>query len=233
MLTFPTALFAPVGLTVRRQGGAFSGGQSVSGIGQSAMTSGGHLWVVDFSKVAVWDVRRFKIWESFCSASDNGASPFVVPLCNRRVQPFTTPKKDPGTGNSDSSTFSDGALWGSGILTAAIIGSAALRATSAHISCIGGVDLTGGEYFTGWHVTVGQRLYQVKTAAKREDGTFDITFRPPLREATPDGFNLDFDDPRCHMQVSPNSDPSATLDMYKRGSAQVSFIESFRPATDD
>lgn len=233
MLTFPTDLFAPGGFQPKRIGGSFTGGASVSNIPQSAMTTGGFLWGVDFSKVILWDIAKYKIWESFVSRSDSGATPFVMPLCIRLVQPFTNPRKEPGTGNSDSSTFSDGALWGSGQITAAIIGSAALRATSAHISCVGGVDLTGGEFFTVWHSLVGQRLYHVSTASKREDGTFDITFRPPLRQATPDGINLDFDDPRCQMQVAPNSDPSAPLDMLKRGSAQVSFIESFRPATDD
>lgn len=229
MKTFPTAKFAPAGFQPRRIGGSQSQGQSMSGIGQSAMTTGGHLWGLEFSKVIMWDAELYKTWDAFCSASDNGATPFVVPMCTRRSQPFLNPKKPTGVGNSDDSSFSDGALWGGGQITAAIIGSAALRATSAHIACTGGTDDLVGSFFTGWHAGLGQRLYNITGSSKRDDGTFDITFRPPLREATPDGFNLDFDDPRCQMVVAPGSDPSASLEMLKRGTASVSFVEDFRP----
>lgn len=233
MLTFPTGLFAPAGLTPRSAGASTSGGSSVAGIPQLAHTSGGGLHIIEFSNVVLWDADKYKTWRAFQLASDNGATPFIVPLCDRRSQPFLDPKKEPGTGNSDSSTFSDGALWGSGQITAAIIGSAALRATSAHIACIGGTTNLIGSAFTIIHIAMGTRLYLVTSVSEREDGTFDIKFRPPLREATPDGVTLDFDDPRCQMCVSPDSDPAPTLEMLKRGSAQVKFIENFRPVTDD
>lgn len=230
MKTFPTAKFAPAGFQPRRIGGSQSQGQSTSGIAQTAMTTGGFMWGIEFSKVVLWDAAPYRAWEAFCSSTDNGATPFIVPFCNRRAQPFLNPKKPDGVGNSDDSAFSDDALWGDGQIAAAMIGSAALRATSAHVACVGGIDDLVGTWFTGWHARLGQRAYHVTGCSKRGDGTFDITFRPPLREATPDGFPLDFDDPRCQMAIAPGSDPSASLDMLKRGSASVSFVEDFRPA---
>jgi hypothetical protein len=229
MLTFPTSLFAPGGFKPQRVGGSQSQGQSTSGIGQMAMTTGGHMWGIAFSSVVLWEPDLYKIWDAFCSASDNGATPFVVPMSTRISQPFVGPRTPDGVGNSDASTFSDGALWSGGEITAAIIGSAALRATSAHIAFTGGTDDLVGAYFTGWHAGIGQRLYHITGYSKRDDDTYDITFRPPLREATPDGFALDFDNPRCQMVVAPGADPSPSLELLKRGSAEVRFVEDFRP----
>jgi hypothetical protein len=227
MLTFPTGLFCPAGLTPRLLGGALAGGQSLSGLTQYAMTTGGPYWAIDFANVVLWDLDKYKTWAAVAAACDNGATPFVVPLCDRRSQPFTNPKRDVGIGNGDDSKFGDGALWSAEYITSTLIGTAALRATSLHIACAGGKPLEGGEHFTIWGLERGQRMYRVITAAQRDDDTWDITIRPPLREALADGVTLDFDNPRCVMRV--DGDMSATLDMLKRGSGQVRFVETFRP----
>lgn len=230
MLTFPTALFAPGTLKATLVGGSLSGGASMSGIQQFAMTTGGPYWSFELGQAALWTKELLNTWEAIAGAADNGATPFVVPVCDRRRQPFTDPKRLPGVGDSDDTSFSDGALWSAETITASIVGSAALRATRLNVSIVGGVPLIGGEQLTGWHLTRGQRMYRVIRVIDQdvEAGTATIDIRPPLREATPDGFPLDFDNPRCVMRI--NGDMGATLTLLRFGqSPQIQFVEDFSP----
>jgi hypothetical protein len=132
-LTFPTALFSPSSLRASLVGGTVSSGQSLSGITQFAMAAGGAYWQFEMGESTLWTKEKLNTWEAIAAATDNGATPFVVPLAQRRRQPFTDPKRDAGVGNSDDSTFSDGALWPAEYITASIVGSAALRATRLSI----------------------------------------------------------------------------------------------------
>lgn len=232
MLTWPTALFSPPGMTPRMTGASQSGGQSVSTISQYGHTSGGGLWIFEFAETPLLTPVLFKVWQAIARRSDNGATPFVVPLCDRRSQPFIDPKRPAGIGFGDDSVFADGALWAGEQITASIVGSAALRATSLRLSVAGGKDLEGGEYFTVWHSLMGQRLYEIVGIDDQVDSTtWEVETRPPLRQATPADIVVDFDNPRCQMRA--DGDLSASLEMLKRGRApQVRFVEDFRPATD-
>lgn len=232
MLTFPTALFSPSSLAARLVGGAVTGGQSLSGITQFAMTTGGPSWVFEFGEAPLWTKETFNTWEAVAAATDNGATPFVVPVCDRRRQPFVDPKRGEGVGDGDDSTFSDGALWSAEYITASVVGSASLRATRLNISITGIAPegLVGGEHFTIWHLTKGQRMYRVARVVEQdtEAHTATIDIRPPLREATADGITLDFDNPRCVMRI--NGDMGAILEMLRFGkSPQIQFVESFAP----
>jgi len=225
VLTFPTALFKPGTLRKRIVGASIGGGQSVSGVSQSAATSAGGHWVFELEGVNLWDRAKFNTWEGIAAIEDNGATQFVVPICDRIHQPFGDPKRLLGIGNGDDSVFDDGALWAAEQITASITGSAALRATRLTIACDHTVEV--GNHFTGWHLAKGQRMYRIAQVHGQGGGSADISIRPPLRQATSDGFPLDFDNPRSVMTVQ--GDMSATLEMLKRGSGKVTFQESFGP----
>jgi hypothetical protein len=224
MLTFPTAFFAPQGLQPRPVGASTNSGGSLSGLTQFAATAGGFHWEVDLTGVALWTREKTLVWRAIELASDGGATGFVVPLCDRIHQPFANPKRLT-TGFRDDAVFSDGALWVADQITAATVGAGALRATSLTISFVGPAPLIGGEKFTVWHPTKGQRLYGVKSLVDNGDGTLTIQFRPPLREAMLAGDTLDFDNPRCVMRV--DGDMSAALELLKRGTGAVKFVETF------
>lgn len=229
MLTFPTVLFAPNGLKASLIGGTVSGGQALSGISQFAMTSGGPMWSFTFGDALLLTKEKLNTWEAIAAATDNGATPFVVPVAQRRRQPFLTSKLPDGVSDSDASTFSDGALWTMSEITASIVGSAALRATRLNISITGGVPLIGGELFTAWGLTKGQRMHIITRviAQDLEANTATIDIRPPLREALSADTPLDFDNPRCVMRV--NGDMGAQVDLLRFGKGSVSFVETFAP----
>jgi hypothetical protein len=231
MLTFPTGYFSPSSLVAGLSGAATGGPRSLSGIPQSAMTSGGGFWTFRFGEAILWDADKFKVFRAIAARSDSGATPFVVPICDRLHQPFVDPKRPAGVGNGDDSVFSDGATWAGEYITASIVGSAALRATRLTISIVGGKALTGGEFFTGWHLTKGQRMYEITRVFSQVGAIADVEIRPPLREATAAAFPIDFDNPRCAMSVLGGMDP--ILEMLKRGrSPDIVFVESFAPVED-
>jgi hypothetical protein len=230
MLTFPTALFAPSGLKASLQGVAKDGGQSLSGITQYAMTTGGGFWTFDMDEAVLWDTNKFNVWEAVAARADNGATPFVVPVCERRRQPFGNPKRPPPIGFFDDSVFADGALWAGELCSAVLTGTAALRATliSFTHSFPAGAFLRGGEHFTVWYPTRGQRMHRITRVLSDADGTASVEIRPPLREACAADTPLDFDNPRCVMLCP--GDMGALLEMFKRGkSPKVRFVESFAP----
>lgn len=225
--TFPTAFFAPRGLTPRLVGASSAAGRSLSGITQRAMTSGGGYWMFDFDNVTLWTREKWKTFMAFMGLTDFGATPFIVPLCDRRGGPFADPKRGAGVGNSDDSTFSDGATWAGELIEASLDGSAALRATTISILIAGAADLQGWEPFTIWHLGMGQRMYEIVRVRSQGGGAATIDIRPPLREACADGVTLDFDNPRCTMCAV--GDVAASLEDLRFGSAKVSFVETFMP----
>ena len=230
MLTFPTGLFVPSALTPELVGASVSGGQSLSGLAQNAATSGGGFWQITFGEAVLWDRNKFNTWRAIAAQSDGGATPFIVPLCDRVHQCFlpSQVKRGVGIGNGDDTRFSDGALWPAEYITATIPASAALRTTNLNIAIAGGAALTGGEFFTIWHATKGQRLYCVTQVNSQGDGLANITIRPPLREATASGVTLDFDNPRCQMNVVGQIAP--TLEQLRFGkSPTLKFVENFQP----
>jgi hypothetical protein len=231
MLTFPTALFAPTSMIADLVGASVAGQRSLSGITQSALFSGGPFWVFEFGEAVLWDRAKFNTWRAIAAQSDSGATPFIVPVCDRKHQPFIDPKRPAGVGNGDDSVFSDGATWAGEYIEASIDGTAALRATQLAINIAGGRDLIGGEFFTIWHLTKGQRMYEVTRILSQGGGSAVINIRPGLREATAADIPLDFDNPRCTMGVAGGM--AAILEMLKRGkSPTIRFVESFAPVDD-
>jgi hypothetical protein len=218
VFTFPTALFAPQSIRPQLLGGAVSGGQSLSGITQLAATSGGPFWGLELGGVTLNTREKMKAWRAVEAMSDNGATSFVVPLCDRGNQPFLNPRRTDGfTGDK---VFSEGTSWTISEITATA-SAAALRATELTLaSYSGGATLVGGEHFTIVHPTLGARLYRIGSVSGAT-----ITIRPPLREAISSGTVLDFDNARCVMRVE--GDMSAALELLKRGTGSVRFLESF------
>lgn len=230
MLTFPTGLFVPSTLTPELVGASVSGGQSLSGLTQAAMTSGGGYWQIDFGEAVLWTPSKLKTWRAVSSRADGGATPFIVPLCDRIHQAFLAAdvQRGAGVGNSDDSTFSDGALWPAEYITATLTGSAALRATWINLTISGSAGLNGGEFFTIWGVKYGQRLYNITQVVPLGGNDYQCEIRPPLREAAANGATLDFDNPRCQMQIVGPS--GAILEQLRFGrSPKIRFIENFTP----
>lgn len=229
MYTFPVKAFPPQSQTWRLVNATVAGPKSISGVTQLGVLSAGGHWQAELGKSPLWSREQFKTWEALAALCDGGATPFVVPVDNRNQQPFADPKRPAGDPFTDDSTFSDGALWTDGQITATLTGSAALRATQISVNYAGDAYPTGGENFSIVHASGSTRLYRIAAPPTVADGVVTMIIRPPLREACIGGLTVDFDNPRCQMHVV--GDMAASIEQLKLGSGTVKFEEDFQPYT--
>jgi hypothetical protein len=203
MPTFDPSQFGIATLDFRVAGSTVSGGRSLSGIEDPVRTDGGGFVVADFGGGNMIDRTANLAWRALMAASDNGVTSIDVLLLDRRHQPVR--RHGPA-------------------FTSAVVGTAALRATAMTISTNAPRKLRGGEWFSINHATWGSRAYQIATVAPN-GSNFDITFRPPLREAVTDGLAVELNAPKCKMRLA--SAPSSAI-TGRLGTAAATFIEDMR-----
>lgn len=222
MLVFPVRLFAPQSMTPPRLiGAAASGGVSMGGVTQLGVLHGGGFWEIAFGEVSLWTRETMLAWRALEAALDNGATPVIVPLGDRKHQPVTSPPSS--LAFDDDSIWDDGTSWMAAEVSCDLDGDHDLRATTLAIEYEGDVPLVGGEYFSILHAEVGWRLYQVIRVS--EDGE-SLTIRPPLRRAVTDGTPLNFEAPRCVCRL--DGDLATVLEMLRFGrGGPARFVETF------
>lgn len=223
-LVFPTFLFNPTSLRVRIDASAQTGGPALGGISQFAETSGGGFVSITFGEVNLWAREKFLSWSALEAAMDNGATPLIVPLGDRRHAPLTSPAAL--LAFSDDTLWDDSTSWTAIEVDAVVSADAALGATSLDMDFSASVPLVGGERFSPLTVAYGWRLHTITRVTDNGGGNFTVTFRPPLREALAEGTPLNFDSPRCHCRL--DGDPGGLLEMLRFGKGgPARFVESF------
>lgn len=219
---FPVRLFRPPTLTVRLEGAAQTGGPAPSGeVDIERMTAGGR-WVVGFGETQVWSKVDVLAWRDFTAACDAAAMNCIVPIWDRRHQPFAT------TAYTGDTTFAqviwrDTPLWDEDQVHASVAASTAKYATALPMTFAGG-ELVGGEHFSIYGPRYGWRLYRI-LRVETADGVTTAQIRPPLREWVEAGTKLNFDSPRCTMHCE--GDISEVVELLRLGKGRASFVESF------
>lgn len=211
-----------------------SGGRAISGATPMARMDGGGLWGCKLQDIQVSTATQLRCWGALQAALDGGATPVVVANRMLITAPWPTVSgalvTEPYAATcDDTATCDDGATFDEPVIAATLAAAAALRATTLTIEITIGAALQGGEYFSIEHDTYSHRLYQVATAVANDDGTTTITVRPPLREATAIDTRLDFDNPKCVMQLATPDEMELALQRRLYGDGNVRFIESFPP----
>lgn len=229
---FPTHLFKFRTHRYSLTGRAITGGQSISGITQSVNTTGGGFWVFELGGANLRTVERLKAWRAMEALIDDGVTSIEVPICDYRQAPVQVVGGSPVYGgatvpHSDDTPFSDDTEYVSGSPSGSVSASAALRATTLRIQVIGG-PVIGGEHFSFTHPTVGRRMYRIRTVeADLGGGVYDVTFRPPLREAVTAGEEADFRNPSCLMKVANPHEMAPTVENLRFADGNVVFVEAF------
>lgn len=215
-------------------GRTVTGGQSVSGLVQTARTDGGGFWTATFEEVFLRTADDLRLWRAWDAITDGGVEPVFVPMCDVRQAPWTFDDLSrpiyPATelGHSDDSLFSDGTGYDHPVtITASLVGAAALRATQIVIKVTVGGDLEAGQHFSLSHATKGKRLYRIRRVISRAGQDWTVDVRPPLRQATTNGLAVDFVTPGCVMR-SVGSLP-APVELGKRSKSSAAFVEYFGP----
>lgn len=128
--------------------------------------------------------------------------------------------------HSDGTFFSDGTGYYQPVIDVETYGYAELRDTTIYLQLNYCGDLMGGESFSINHPTMGWRLYEIGTVNYVDDTHVAVTFNPPLREDVPAGTQVEFDRPRCVMQLKAPGSMDLTVVPWTFNSANAEFIEA-------
>lgn len=205
---------------IKPLGSAVTGPPSWSGIRQTLKTDGGPRWYGDLGDAAMIDRDVIIKWRAMITAMDDGATPFILALVDRRHQPVSgrryLPIDDQYTPYEAAGAY------------ATAVGSAALRSTTLTALVKSELPLIGGERFAVKHSVWGWRAYQL-IGVGDSGANKVLTFRPPLRQAITNGTVIEFDTPRCVMQMTGDNPGSPRQGRF--GSGQLSLVEYMQPAT--
>ena len=95
MLTFPTHLFRPANVQLRRSGMALTGGESLSGQTDMIRTDGGGYWIVNMSGIELFTPDAIRAWRAWEDHLDGGVEPVLVPVADVRQAPYSSPSPGP------------------------------------------------------------------------------------------------------------------------------------------
>lgn len=233
--TFPSLLHWPRALMRDRvwqwelTGRTITGGRTLSGAIPMARFDGGGLWSCEMTDVQVSTADQVRAWRALSALLDGGATPVVLEARDERFAPWSGSATSPTSSlNSDGSGPSDGTTYQTPAITATLGSPADLRATSLQLIMSIAGSLRGGEMFSIEHQTYSHRLYRI-AAVVQNGNVASVSIRPPLREATWIGAKIEFDNPKCVMQLATPDAMDLPLTRRTYGQARVRFVERMPP----
>lgn len=194
-----------------------------SGQQQLVMATGGGLWSLRMTFARLHRADQIRTWRALQYGSDGGVVAINVPICDLRQSPARS-YIGAGVPHSDGSPFSDGSLYTSSSITAVLALDADLRATTVRMTFANGERPLGGEFFS-LQAGDDHELHVTLKAVHVSGDTYDVTVRPPLRRDHLAGALVDFNRPRCTMQLATPDSMSMAVEMGRLGSPTAAFLE--------
>lgn len=228
-LIWPHEVFRSKNMQWSLSAAAYQGGRPFSGGAPQAVAfTGGGLWRAKLIDIALRTRDQINAWHAFEALLTGGATTIIVPRCDRRHGPMP-PNIEGGVPHSDGSSFGDGSLYYAPGIIAYVAEDADLRATTLKIAMEGNRPLIGGEHFSIDHGgDVSWRLYRVVRVLNVSGGGVNtVEIRPPLRKAVDENDVVDFRLPRCVMRLADPEGMALTVEMLRRASPTVEFVETF------
>lgn len=222
----------------RLVGVAKTPGRTMSGIMPVSRSDGGGLWAFERSGIPIRNRTDEMAWNALQAHLADGARPIIVPFCHKRIMPapivggarlYTL---DDVPYDEDDIPHDDDTDYETEVVQAIVASSVGRRSPTLQIVMTVGDALIGGELFSIDHTVLRDRLYRIVTAELVSGVTYQCTIEPPLREAVIGSTPVQFDLPRCVMQLSGAGAMTLPLNLNRFGGGQVSFIESFLPIPD-
>ena len=208
--------------------GATEGDRGVDGVPQFTRIDGGGRWTLTVANIALISADAIRTWDAVTGLMDESVRPVAVPYLIPATQPFYT-DDDPSVTYSDGATHSDETLIEGATIECQLEAPAALRATTVDIRTRAAAPFRGGERFSIKHDVWSHRLYKIIAFEQISNNVVRAEIRPPLREATPAGAELDFERPKCAMVVADPAGLGGPLTARRFGARTLSFIEAGRP----
>ncbi len=227
LLEFPRSLMRDRRWQMDLVAKSATGGRSFAGPMPTVRMDGGGVWMLNIGDVQVSTQDNVKAWRALGAMLDGGATDFIVPVREELMVPV--PVIYDSNGNRIYRLLDEDGFE-SEMISATLASSAALRATSLTIDIdTSDVELRGGEMFSLEHPTHSHKAYRIGLVTDNEDGTWDVNFRPPLREAADAGDKVQFDYPKCVMRLADPQVMDLTLERREFGQGRMSWVEAFPP----
>lgn len=232
MIEFPSSLLREQSVYWDIVGNVISGGRTGIDAAPLVRTDGGGLIVAKLASISLRTAQQVRAWRALSALLDGGATPFVLPMCDKRYMPApviggVTLYGYPDVSHDDETAFDDDSGYSQPAVVANVVASAALRATSMAIHFSVGSALQGGEWFAIEHPTMGWRAYLIGSVTINSGNNSVVTFRPPLREAVTADTPIEFDQPKCIMRLARPDSMRAALDLRRVGSPTLDCLETF------
>lgn len=229
MERFPYHLLTPSLLRWRPASSFITGPSSIFGEAQRRNPRPGWRWVAEFGNIHV--KNNHGLLEAVLLKWRLGGELMLVPRIAGPQRPTLDGDGVILTPHSDETPFSDDSLYGQTSISAELVDSIALGATTARISVTGARALTGGEPFEMIGPVYLNRLYSVirilEAPEDGPDGEYTVLFGPNAREALPAGTAVNFADPHCVMRPVFDDSMWPTYSPGFFGAVNLTFEETF------
>jgi hypothetical protein len=180
------------------------GPPSLDGTRQFRSITGGGFWRSTFNGVQIRTAAHRKQWRALQVTLKGGMTPVDVPVCAER------PRQTGG---------------GMAVSIQAVSGWAA-RAVAGRVNLVDSTVIEPGMYFSDYDATTyGWRLHLIDSVTPVSGTQYDITFWPPARFAVSASHALEFEEPRCVMQLATSASMDLELEQRRFGDPQAEFTE--------
>lgn len=216
--------FTPAGLRWRLVDSRIEGPDGFGVPAEAVTTDGGGWWTAEFSDMLAGRPEHHRALRAMAMRLRGG----------RRIDvPFVEQQATGGVSRvpfSDDATFSDGALWTSGAMSAVLEEAVSLRADTAKIRILTDHVLTGGDVFSlDRSGQLGSEMKATGGVTHLGGGVWEVELGPQFRQAHDAGAVLNFNAPLCAMRLNDPEGglwPKATRGWNLRASAR--FEEAVR-----
>lgn len=223
---FPTNILRPRDRQIDLAARTATPGSALTGFAQVASSDAG-VWVATLGQILVQGPAQIRLFRQIDALLEGMLNTLLVPACEGSRRPYptgiTAADYEPEP-HSDDTLFSDGSGYLPRQIIATLDAAAALGATQVTIA-----KDTIGEIEGGMRFSIGHWLYEVRYVDSQDDTTAVLKIRPPLRVAAEAGDFVDFDWPHCLMRLASDQEMNLSLELSKRGTKDVSFVEAIAP----
>ncbi|MGO1160537.1 hypothetical protein ACTOV4_01105 [Brucella sp. C7-11G] len=219
---WPRSVLKPKRASFNIASRTLAGPSSVSGLSQVSASDAG-IWKATFADIIIKRGSSAVLaYSAIAMLLEGRLLPILLPRCGAH-QPYEPDWSGllKGVPHSDTSPFSDAALYRSRAIDIRLTSNIPLRGTTANVALV-----TAGQLQPGQDFSVGERMYRIRTVQMNGANAATITFRPPAREAVAAGTEMEFDNPVCRMRLASDAEMDMDLDLIAPWSFHtVNFIE--------
>lgn len=215
-IVWPSSL-APRRVALLERGMSVVGPASLSARRQVSSYDAG-FWRIIYRGVPVNDAAKVKAYRALKSQLSGGSATILIPIYDSVNVPWPTGVSANAVGEfSDGTTYSDGTGFFNPAIDVTLNGDHDLRSTLLTVTKTSVGTISGGEHFS-----IGARLHRISKVVSATEWQV----WPPLREDLLGGRALNFETPKCRVQLVGEDSGDLELERGLYGFVDMEFVEA-------